>query len=191
MTLTDLIAFFALFVALYGAILSTYTAINEFFRLKLSIFDTSKIYITLTKSDEYLGEYGERFNAYYENLYTVIIPIRIINKSKNSTTINEFVLNNTYKINSSTSFDNHIPTSFTRKDNLIIASNWKLFDYPIIKPLFELKPLTTIEGYLIFTNINKIPSCFNVTVRAVQKSKTFHLDFSIANDYRNEQIQEE
>lgn len=39
MNLTDAIAFFAFVVALYGAILSTYTAVNEFFRLKLSVFN--------------------------------------------------------------------------------------------------------------------------------------------------------
>lgn len=36
MSATDIIALLALIVATYGAILSTYTAINEFFRLKLT-----------------------------------------------------------------------------------------------------------------------------------------------------------
>ena len=47
MNVTDLIAFFAFVIALYSAVLSTYTAINEFFKLKLSYL--GKSYITLSK----------------------------------------------------------------------------------------------------------------------------------------------
>lgn len=123
-------------------------------------------------------------------MYTIIIPVRIINKSKNPTTINEITLNNTYVLNSSSDFDNFIPTAFSSNGNHIVAYDSKLFDYPLIKPLCELKSLDTLEGYLIFNNVRQIPSHFDIKVNAVQKSKTFHLHFTIANDYRNEQIQE-
>lgn len=188
MDISDIIALFAFFIALYGAALSTYTAINEFFRLNFSVFDLSKTCITLTKTNEYYGEYGELVNTYCKDLYTVIIPVRIINKSKNLTTINEITLNNTYKLNSSSNLDNFIPTQFSCKGNTIIAYNSKLFDYPLIKPLYELRPLSTLEGYLVFNNVKETPSYFDITVDTVQKSKTFHLHFNIANDYRNEQI---
>lgn len=190
MSITDVIALLAFIVALYSAILSTYTAINEFFRLKLSILDLSQISITLTKNNYYINEYGEHRNTYFKDLYTIIIPIRIVNKSKNSTTINEIILNNKYVLNSSSNFDSCIPTSFKNKGNIIIASSSNNFKYQLIKPLFELKPLASYESYLIFNNVKEVPSKFNIKVNAVQKSKTFHLHFKIANDYRNEIKQE-
>ncbi len=67
MNITDIIALLALFVALYSAVLSTYTAINEFFRLKLSILNRDKTFFTFTKSDTYLNEYGEYLGIYKKN----------------------------------------------------------------------------------------------------------------------------
>ncbi len=49
MNLSDLLSYTALIVSIYGAILSTYIAITEFFRLKISIFSPNKSYITLSK----------------------------------------------------------------------------------------------------------------------------------------------
>ncbi len=190
MNLSDLIAYIALFVSIYGAILSTYTAINEFFRLSLSVLDLNKTFITLTKSDEYLNEYSEFMYVYKPNLFTLIIPVRIINKSKNPTTINEIILNNKYILNSSSCTDDFIPTKFSRHGNSLCAYSSVNFDYPILKPLHEMKPLDIFEGYLIFNNIEDLPSKFDIKVKAVQKSKTFHLHFSIAKDCRNEIIQE-
>ena len=83
MSTTDFIALLAFFISLYGAILSTYTAINEFFRLKLSIINQDKSFITFTKSDKYLDEYGEYLGIYKKNFYTIGILVRIVNKSKN------------------------------------------------------------------------------------------------------------
>ena len=188
MSTTDFIALLAFFISLYGAILSTYTAINEFFRLELSIINQDKSFITFTKSDKYLDECGEYLGIYKKNFYTIGILVRIVNKSKNPTTINEIVLNDKYKLNSSSSIDDIIPTQFEAIDNSFIEHASKNFDYPIIKPLYEVKPLDTIEGYLIFNDIEEIPSQFNVKINTVQKSKTFHLNLVIPNDYRNEQI---
>ncbi len=185
MSITDVIAFLAFIVSLYSAILSTYTAINEFFKLKLSVLDLSQTCITLTKSNYYLNEYGEHINTYFKDLYTIIIPIRIVNKSKNATTINEIILNNKYVLNSSSNFDNYIPTAFNNERNSIVTFSFNDFKYELIKPLFELKSLVSYEGYLIFNNVKEVPSKFNIKINAVQKSKTFHLHFKIANDYRN------
>lgn len=185
MDLSDFIAFLAFIVALYGAILSTYTAISELFRLKLSIFDLTKTYITLSKCNQSYGEYGELVHIYSKDLYTLIIPVRIINKSKNITTIHEITLNNSYKLDSSSVFEKFIPTRFNHKGDVITAYDSILFDYPLLKPLLELKPLSTFEGYLVFNNLKKTPSHFDITVSTVQKSKTFHLHFDISNDYRN------
>ena len=91
-------------------------------------------------------------------------------------------------MNSSSSIDGIIPTQFEAIDNSFIEHASKNFDYPIIKPLYEVKPLDTVEGYLIFNDIEEIPSQFNVKINTVQKSKTFHLNLVIPNDYRNEQI---
>ena len=44
MNLSDLLSYTALIVAIYGAILSTYIAITEFFRLKLSYLDKHFFY---------------------------------------------------------------------------------------------------------------------------------------------------
>lgn len=188
MGVTDTIALLALFVALYGAILSTYTAINEFFRLKLSILNQDEAFITLTKSDEYLDEYGEYLGIYKKNLYTIGILVRIVNKSKNPITINEIVLNDKYKLNSSSSINSIIPTQFEIVDDDLIEHASKNFDYPTIQPLYEIKPLDTVEGYLVFNNIKKIPSQFDIKIDTVQKSKTFHFNLNIPNDYRNEQL---
>ena len=186
MSTTDFIALLAFFISLYGAILSTYTAINEFFRLELSIINQDKSFITFTKSDKYLDECGEYLSIYKKNFYTIGILVRIVNKSKNPTTINEIVLNDKYKLNSSSSIDDIIPTQFEAIDNSFIEHASKNFDYPIIKPLYEVKPLDTVEGYLIFNDIEEIPSQFNFKINTVQKSKTFHLNLVIPNDYRNE-----
>lgn len=188
MNITDIIALLALFVALYSAVLSTYTAINEFFRLKLSILNRDKTFFTFTKSDTYLNEYGEYLGIYKKNLYTLGILVRIVNKSKNPTTINEIVLNDKYKLNSSSSINSIIPTQFEIIDDDLIEHASKNFDYPAIKPLHEVKPLDTVEGYLVFNDIEEIPSQFDITINTVQKSKTFHLNLVIPNDYRSEQL---
>ena len=67
MTITDIIALFALIISIYGAALSTYTAINEFFRLKLLVFNPKETYITLTKSSKYLSEYGRYIYTFKEH----------------------------------------------------------------------------------------------------------------------------
>lgn len=188
MTLSDLIAYTALFVSVYGAILSTYTAITEFFRLKLSILDLNKTSITLTKSDEYLNDHGEFMYFYKPDRFTIILPVRIVNKSKNPTTINEIILNNKYILNSSSCIDSFVPTKFSNHNNHLCAYSSNSLDYPIIKPLHEIAPLDTLEGFLIFNDVKELPSKFNIKVNAVQKSKTFHFHFAITNDYRNEII---
>ncbi len=190
MDITDIIALFAFVVALYGAILSTYTAINEFFRLKLSLIDLSKNFITLSKSDYYQNEYGVILPTFNKNSFSIGILIRITNKSKNPTTINEICLNDTYKINSSCEFDNCFPINFKYNKEHLISNETQNIKYQPIKPLLEIKPLTTFEGYLIFSNVHEVPTKFDIKINTVQKSKTFHLNFSISNDYRNSIIQE-
>lgn len=189
MDISDIIALLALLVGSYGAILSTYTAINEFFRLKLSILNPGKTYITLSQDGNYINEFGVTINSYHKDLYSIILLVRITNKSKNSTTINEFILNNKYKLNSSSELASYIPTKFYCQSNNLYEYSSEHLDYPIIKPLLELKPLTSYEGYLVFNNVKEVPSQFNIKINAVQKTKSFKLHFPIANDYRNVRIQ--
>lgn len=190
MDITDAIALLALIVASYSAVLSTCIAINEFFRLKLSIIDPKKTYITLTKTNNYINEYGDIVYSYDKNLYTLIILVRLVNKSKNPTTINDIILNNNYILDSSSKINDSIPINFTYKSNVPYSCNTQALDYPILQPLITLKPLATLEGYLVFNNVKELPSKFDIRINTVQKSKTFHLKFRIANDYRNEHIQE-
>lgn len=72
MSTTDFIALLAFFISLYGAILSTYTAINEFFRLELSIINQDKSFITFTKSDKYLDECGE-YLSIYKKIFILLV----------------------------------------------------------------------------------------------------------------------
>lgn len=185
MTITDIIALLAFIVALYGAVLSTYTAINEFFRLKLFLIDSSKNFITLSETDYYQNEYGVIFPTFNKNNFCIAILVRITNKSKNPTTINQITLNDKYIINSSCKLDFRFPISFTYNKGQLISADSQDLKYPLIKPLLEIKPLTSYEGYLIFNNVKEIPSKFDITINTVQKSKTFNLKVSIANDYRN------
>lgn len=190
MNITDIIALFALIISIYGAILSTYTSINEFFRLKLSLIDLSKNFITLSKTDYYQNEYGVISPTFTKNNFCIAILIRITNKSKNPTTINQITLNDKYIINSSCELDFRFPVSFKYNKGQLISTNSQDLKYSPIKPLLEIKPLTSYEGYLIFNNVGELPSKFDITINTVQKSKTFHLKFSIPNDYRNSITQE-
>ncbi len=183
MSATDIIALLALIVATYGAILSTYTAINEFFRLKLTYLN--KHYFTLTQSNHYLNECGEYIDTFEKDSYSLYVLVRLVNKSKNPTTINEIVLNDKYIIDSASDICSFVPISFKFQENCIVSCDTKRLDFDAIKPLLELKPLSTFEGYLIFNNIKEIPSTFKIKVNAIQKSKTFNLDFKITNDHRN------
>lgn len=189
MSITDIIAFLAFIVALYSATLSTYTAINEFFRLKIFAINPNKNFVTLSMSDYYQEE-GEPTPIFNKNKYTIGILVRITNKSKNSTTINEILLNKKYAINSSSKFDCWYPISFRCIEDCLATHESKNLDYPCIKPLLKLNPLTSYECYLIFDNIDTFPSKFSITINTVQKSKKFRLKTSITNDYRNSIIPE-
>ena len=185
MTITDTIALLAFILSLYSAVLSTYTAINEFFRIKLTYLGTS--YLTLSKSDVYVDEYGEHIPTYDKSSYSLAILVRIENKSKNPTTINEFVLNNKYVLNShSSDQDYYFSTEFENKSDNIFSCGSVYIGNNYIKPLLQLEPLSSYEGYLVFDNLKEKPSHFDVKVKAIQKSKNFHLRFSLTSDCRNE-----
>ena len=187
MEIADFIALLAFFISLYGAIISTLLALNENLNLKLKYLNVS--FLTLSLDNEVVNNHGEYLSMYVKNAYTVAIKVRIINKSKSPTTINEFILNNKYKMDSSFDVENSlIPTSFENYGTAIIPNSSKSLERELIKPLIELKPLSTVEGFIIFTQLKKIPKCFNIKVNAVQKSKTFHLKFNIINDYTNEEV---
>ncbi len=108
-----------------------------------------------------------------------------MNKSKNPTTINEITLNNKYVLNSSSNTFPYIPTNFKHYKKCLVSSDSISLNYPILKPLLELNALDTYEGFLIFNNVEELPSYFDIKINTVQKSKTFHLNLSISNDYRN------
>lgn len=187
MNISDFIALLAFFLSLYGAIVSTSLALSENLNLKLKYLN--KCFLTLSLDNKFVDNHGEHLGSYNKNAYTIAIKVRIVNKSKSPTTINEFTLNNEYKMNSSFNIQNSlIPTSFENFGTALIPYSSIPLEKEVIRPLIELKPLSTVEGYIIFTDLDKIPKYFNVKVDAVQKSKTFHLKFNITNDYRNVEI---
>ena len=185
--MSDVIALLAFFLSLYGAIVSTSLALSENLNLKLKYLNEN--FLTLSLDDKLINHHGKYLGSYNKNAYTIAIKVRIVNKSKSPTTINEFTLNNKHKMNSSFNMQNSlIPTSFENFRTALIPHSSMPLEREVIKPLIELKPLSSIEGYIIFTQLDKIPKHFNVKIDAVQNSKTFHLKFNITNDYRNEEI---
>ncbi len=185
MEISDLIALLAFFLGIYGAVLSTTLALKENLKLKLEYLDSS--YLTLSTNKEIINVYGEHLEKYNRNSFTIAILVRITNISKVPTTINEFILNNKYKFNSS--FDmkySLIPTSFKNYGSILIGNCVKPLEYKTITPLLQLNPLSSIEGYLIFSQLENIPSKFDITINAVPKSKTYHLKFDITKNYTNE-----
>lgn len=185
--MSDFIALLAFFLSLYGAIVSTSLALSENLNLKLKYLNEN--FLTLSFDEKLINNNGEYLGSYNKNSYTIAIKVRIVNKSKSPTTINEFTLNNKYKMNSSFNIQNSlIPTSFENFRTALIPHSSIPLGKQVIKPLIELKPLSTVEGYIIFTQLDKIPKHFNIKVDAVQKAKTFHLKFNVTNDYRNVEI---
>lgn len=183
MNLSDLLSYTALIVAIYGAILSTYIAITEFFRLKLSYLD--KHFFTFA-TDSSINNHGESIRTYDNNNFTFVILVRITNKSKNPTTISEFVLNNNYHLNSFTKIPFFVPTSFRCCNFKTIAtSGFHLDNTNTLQPLIELKPLSSCEGYLVFNDLSCVPKNVRIKVCATQKSKIFNLKLCISNDCRN------
>lgn len=185
--MSDFIALLAFFLSLYGAIVSTSLALSENLKLKLKYLNEN--FLTLSLDNNLINNHGKHLSSYNKNAYTIAIKVRIVNKSKSPTTINEFTLNNKYKMNSSFSIQNSlIPTSFENFGTALIPYSSIPLEREVIRPLVELKPLSTVEGYIIFTDLDKKPKHFNLKVDAVQKSKTFHLKINITNDYRNVEI---
>lgn len=187
MSISDFIALLAFFLSLYGAIVSTSLALSENLNLKLIYLNEN--FLTLSLDNKLINNHGEYLDAYNKNAYTIAIKVRIVNKSKSPTAINEFILNDKYKLDSSFNMQSSlIPTSFENFGTALVPYSSIPLEKEVIRPLIELKPLSSIEGYIIFTQLDKIPKHFNVKIDAVQKSKTFHLKFNIANDYRNVEI---
>lgn len=185
MKISDLIAFLSLIIGCYGAVLSTVLALKERLKLKLEYLDSS--YLTLSTNQEIINDHGEYLKSYNKNRFTIAIFVRISNVSKVPTTINEFILNNKYKFNSTFNMQySLIPSSFKNYGSMLIQNSIKPLEYKTLKPLFQLNSLSSIEGYLIFSQLEKIPSKFNITINAVPKSKSYHLKFDITNDYTNE-----
>lgn len=190
MEISDIIALLALLLSVYGAIISTLLALESNLKLKMNYLNIS--YLTLTKNlEEYINDYGTYISLFSKDLYTIAIFVRIINKSNSSTTINEFILNNKYKLDSN--FDMRyslIPTSFDFSSKQITAISNIPLEKDVLKPLLKIEPLSAIEGYLIFTNLKEIPSSFRIKVNAIQKTKTFNFKFNFTNDYRNEKLKQ-
>lgn len=187
MDISDLIALLAFFISLYGAIISTLLALEENLNLKLNYLNVN--FLTLSLDNKVVDNHGEHLGSYDKDSYTIAIKVRITNKSKSPTTINEFTLNNKYKMNSSFNMQcSLIPTSFENFKTALLSHNAIPLEKEVIKPLIEIKPLSSVEGYIIFTQLKEIPKKFKIKVDAVQRAKTFHLKFNIVNDYRNVEI---
>lgn len=190
MQISDIIALLAFLLGVYGSVISTLLALESNLKLKLTYLNES--YLTLsTNFEEYINEYGEYFSCYHKDLYTIAIYVRIVNKSNVSTTINEFILNDNYTLDSSFNMSNSlIPTSFNFLSNEISATSFESLEKNTLKPLLKLNPLSTVEGYLIFTNLKEIPTTFKISINAVQKKKLFNLKFNFSKDYRNVKLKQ-
>lgn len=186
---TDKIALVALVIAIYGAVLSTILAINECFQIKL--FYLHKCHITLSKKTNSLNDHGEYHDTYCKSSYTIAILVRITNNSKNPTTINDFILNDKYLFNSLTDKEHSvIATGFKYFRNYLTSNNVIFLEKKLLQPLIELQPLTTQEGYIIFSGLTDIPNKLKITINCVQKKKSFKLKLSNINDYRNNILDE-
>ena len=94
MEISDIIALLAFFISLYGAIVSTSLALSENLNLKLKYLNEN--FLTLALDNKVVDNHGEYLGSYNKTAYTIAIKVRIVNKSKSPTTINEFILNNKY-----------------------------------------------------------------------------------------------
>lgn len=175
MTITNIISLLALIVAFYGAILSTILFFKE--KLNLKLYYLNSNYFFFSKKDEVFCEDGYMVDRYYKNLYSLAIKVRISNNSKTSTTINEFLLNKSFKLELSSNPDSLIPTSFSKCGNYLTYETYEKVN--LLKPLISLKPYGSLEGFLIFENINKIPSKIKISINTVQKNKSFNLKLNI------------
>lgn len=182
---TDKIALLAFVVALYSAVLSTILYRKEHLNLKLEYL--KKNYLTFSRTNSSLNNYGEKHQIYKADQYTIALYVRLINKSKSPTTIYNFKLNNKYVFDSFTNVENSlIPKSFKYYNDILVSDSSMSIekDFSEIKPLLKLEPLAITEGCLIFTNIDTIPKKFKIKVCATQRNKTFTLKFNITNDFR-------
>lgn len=181
--ISDIISLLAFLLGIYSAVLSTLLVLEDNLNLKLEYLNNN--YLTLS-NNELINNHGKYINGYNRNAYTLAIYVRITNKSKSPTTISEFVLNNKFKLNSSSNNqDFFIPTSFEDYGTILISHSTISLLNETLKPLIELKPLSTIEGYLVFTKLEDVPKKFTIRINTVQKCKSFHLRFNITNDHRN------
>lgn len=175
MSITDIIALIALIIAFYSAVLSTILYFKELLHIK--IVSLANNYFSFCKKEQLFDNEGCPFWCYDENSYSLAINIRICNNSKTNTTINSFILNNKYTINSSSNIDNQFPINFYKKDTYIFTNSSENINSLI--PLISLSSYETIEGYLVFNNIKELPTSLKLTVNTVQKSKNFKLKTSI------------
>ena len=166
----------------YAAVLSTYQTLKE--RNNIKIIYLNKNHLT----------YYSEFSSYdmYENLifpntssYNFYFKVRIINRSKNPTSIYGFLLNNKYKYNSDNAvFETKVPTSYKISNNRLVSNEFTFIDLNL-KPIFKLEPFSTVEGYLCFKNISKISSIFSLTIQSSQKNKTFLFKCKIDDSINN------
>lgn len=181
MTLTDIIALLAFFVALYGAILSTILYCDELLHIKLICLSNN--YFSFTKKEQVCDDEGFIYWSYNENLYSLAIHIQIRNNSKSNTTINCFTLNDSYILDSSTDIDKQFAAGFYKANSNIFDNSLQTLN--ILKPLISLNSYETVEGYLVFDNLVETPSSLNITVDTVQKSKKFKLKVNVTDCRKN------
>lgn len=181
---TDCISLLAFIVALYGAILSTIVYNKE--KLKINLTYLNKNFFSYQK------ERNHAKNSYYydwifkKDLYTLAIYVRISNNSKTNTTINNFILNNKYCLDSSYNADYRFYTKFIEDNGKIYSNNFITLD-KVLTPLISINPFESIEGFLIFENIKEIPSKFTIKINTVQKSKTYTLKIELQKYFQIEQ----
>lgn len=175
MNITDIIALIALIVAFYGAVLSSFLYYKELLHIKLICLD--KNYFSFSKKNQVCDKEGFCYWCYNEKLYSLAIHVQIRNNSKINTTINSFILNNKYIIDSSSNIDSRFSTGFYKENTYIFDNSIKNIK-PLI-PLISLNSYETIEGYLVFNNVTELPSILKLTVDTVQKNKNFKLKTTI------------
>ena len=158
-------------IALYAAILSTYIILKERSNLNVSLLKDN--YLSFAPCTCLIGD-PPATTFYSNNKYILALHLRISNNSKSSTTINEFVLNNRFFYNSSYDEAEEIDSCFYIDEH---KNLFKRDSFPIntIQPLLTLNPYSSIEGYVLFNNVDSVSKKIKLTIRTVQKSKSIKL----------------
>lgn len=175
MSTENVINIIANIIAVYAALLSTYLVLKERFKLKFTLLNN---YLTYSHLGSKLSENGFFYSIYSKDSYDLFMKVRIINNSKNPTTLNEFILNKNIKYNAENIPNPFIPIKFKLQGEELTYTDQINGPKFIQLPIY-LEPYSSVEGFLYFRNFDIKPSNFNIKINASQGNKKFNLKFKV------------